>query len=60
MSSGNAAGRLALGILVQIAQFQAEQTREKTAAAMQFRAEQGLHVVRVPSALSLGRRRAFP
>ena len=48
IDTSNAAGRLALGILVQIAQFQAEQTREKTAAAMQYRAEQGLWVVRLP------------
>ena len=48
IDTSSASGRLALGILVQIAQFQAEQTREKTSAAMQYRAEQGLWVTRIP------------
>ncbi len=45
---------------MQIAQFQAEQTREKTAAAMQFRAENGLWVTKLPFGTKLGPEKGIP
>ena len=60
IDTSSAAGRLALGILIQIAQFQAEQTKEKTTAALQFRAEQGFCVVHPPFGTKPGEIKGIP